>query len=92
LAIEHLEATAHYVMALPNRPALRTFGPTTVPAEHYFMMGDSRDNSHDSRFFGAVARAEIVGQAEAVIVSFDRSHYLLPRWSRIAHPLSRLEP
>jgi signal peptidase I len=75
-------AHAHAVMALPARPALRTFGPTRVPAGHYFMMGDNRDNSHDSRFFGFVPRAEIIGEAKGVFVSADLNHWLRPRFDR----------
>ncbi len=75
-------AHAHAVMALPARPALRSFGPTRVPAGHYFMMGDNRDNSHDSRFFGFVPRAEIIGEAKGVVVSGDRNHWLRPRFDR----------
>src|SRR5580704_17456616 len=44
VAVERLGSVDHYVMALPGRPALRTFGPDVVPPGHYFMMGDSRDN------------------------------------------------
>ncbi|HEY0943836.1 MAG TPA: signal peptidase I [Opitutaceae bacterium] len=88
VAIEHLDARDHYVMALPARPALRSFGPRVVPPGHYFMMGDSRDNSHDSRFFGAVPREQIVGRANAVVLSFDPSRYLLPRVDRFVHPLN----
>jgi signal peptidase I len=88
VAVETLGSVDHYVMALPGRPALRTFGPDVVPAGHYFMMGDSRDNSTDSRFIGPVARDEIVGRASAVIVSFDTSRYLLPRVLRFGHPLA----
>lgn len=87
IAVEHLGGVDHLVMALPGRSALRTFGPVTVPEDRYFMMGDSRDNSTDSRFFGPVERAEIVGRASAVIVSFDSSRYFLPRLNRIAQPL-----
>lgn len=88
VALEHLDGADHLVLALPNRIARRNFGPCTVPAGSYFLMGDSRDNSRDSRFFGPVARKEIVGKAERVIVSFDTSRYLLPRWHRFIQPLS----
>jgi signal peptidase I len=83
---ERLGARDHLVALLPSRPALRSFGPTKVPAGAYFMMGDSRDNSLDSRYFGAVPRASILGRATAVIVSFDTARWLLPRFSRFLSP------
>ncbi len=87
LAIERLGPVDHYVLALPGRVAMRSFGPLVVPPGRYFMMGDSRDNSTDSRFIGTVARSEIVGRASAVIVSFDTARFLLPRFRRFGHPL-----
>ena len=87
VAVEHLGSCDHYVMALPGRVALRIFGPYAVPPGRYFMMGDSRDNSTDSRFIGTVARDQIVGEAGAVIVSFDMHRFLLPRLARFAHSL-----
>ncbi len=87
LAIERLGSVDHYVLAFPGRVAMRSFGPTVVPPGRYFMMGDSRDNSTDSRFIGTVARSEIVGRASAVIVSFDPARFLLPRIKRFGHPL-----
>jgi signal peptidase I len=77
----------HWVMALPSRLAPRTFSPIVVPAGKYFMMGDSRDNSFDSRFFGFVDREQIVGAAGRVLVSFDKNHYYFPRFSRTLSPL-----
>jgi signal peptidase I len=88
LAIEHLEACDHYVLALPGRQAMRNFGPFVVPADQYFMMGDSRDNSADSRFIGPVPRKEIVGRVPRVILSFDPLRYYAPRLQRVLQPMS----
>jgi signal peptidase I len=82
VAVEHGPNKPHDVMILPSRSALRTFGPITIPAGKYFMMGDSRDNSYDSRFFGVVDRDQIVGRAQRVIVSFDINRHFGPRFSR----------
>ena len=88
-ALEQLPGHRHSVAAIPAAPALRTFGPYVVPEGQYFMMGDNRDNSFDSRYFGPVPRKQIVGKATAVALSFDRQNYWLPRWQRFFTALDR---
>ncbi len=46
------------------------FGPYTVPADHYFFLGDNRDKSYDSRFWGSVPRHFIKGRAFLIYWSF----------------------
>lgn len=72
----------HATQFLPAQPAPRNFGPVSVPAGHYFMLGDNRDNSRDSRYFGFMPRAEIIGEAKAVVASADLAHWLRPRFHR----------
>lgn len=78
---ENLNGKEHAVMLSPSRPSLSTFAPVIIPEGQYFMMGDNRDNSADSRFFGFVDRKLIVGRATMVAISKDES-FLNPRWSR----------
>jgi signal peptidase I len=73
---------SHAVMALPRRPALRSFGPVQVPPGSFFMMGDNRDNSNDSRYYGVIQRPQIIGRVKGVFVSADLDHALRPRFDR----------
>jgi signal peptidase I len=87
LATEHLPGKTHAVMGLPSRPALRSFGPVKIPAGEFLMLGDNRDDSGDSRYFGLVPRKQIVGRAERVVVSWDHENYYKPRFERFFQTL-----
>jgi signal peptidase I len=71
------------------RPTRDNWGPLVVPEDHYFMLGDNRDDSDDSRYWGFVDAAAVKGQPLFVYYSFDprtvrRAPWLTEiRWNRI---------
>jgi signal peptidase I len=81
-ASEQLPGQTHAVSGHPAAPAMRSFLPQRVPDGQYFMMGDNRDDSFDSRYWGTVDRKQIVGRATAVVISINHDNHWLPRWQR----------
>jgi signal peptidase I len=72
---------------LPRETSARdNFGPIVVPRGHLFMMGDNRDNSHDSRFWGALPRDLVKGKAMFLYWSWDQDRRL-PRLNRLFRPV-----
>jgi len=70
-ATEDLGGHPHAVQFLPAMQARRNFAERTVPAGQYFLLGDNRDNSEDSRFIGTVPREKLIGRAHHVLVAAD---------------------
>jgi signal peptidase I len=62
----------------------RNYGPVTIPPDMYFMMGDNRDNSEDSRYWGFMPRSYVKGKALFVYFSFGEDGV---RWSRMLHQI-----
>lgn len=84
---ETIGSHRHAVMDTPGVPALRSFGPVISPQDAYFVMGDNRDNSLDSRMLGFIPRREIVGRAWRIAFSVDPARHHLPRWGRTLRAL-----
>jgi len=62
------------------------YGPLTVPKGEFFMMGDNRDNSNDSRYWGTLKMDLIKGHALFLYWSWDKDRNW-PRWNRIFQPI-----
>jgi signal peptidase I len=63
---------------------LDNFGPVTVPKGNLFVMGDNRDRSYDSRFWGFVPLKDVLGKAFTIYWSWD-SRESMVRWNRLGH-------
>lgn len=84
---EQLAEKPHAVQFVPRAQVMDNFTSVTVPAEHYLVLGDNRNNSSDSRFIGFVPFNEIQGKALRVIVSLDPENFYIPRPERTLSPL-----
>lgn len=60
----------------------RSYGPAVVPEDRYFVLGDNRNSSADSRVYSFIPREEIMGRSRSVVFSLDSDNYYLPRGSR----------
>jgi signal peptidase I len=61
-------------------PDVGTWGPIIVPPDSFFSLGDNRDASYDSRYYGFVPFANVIGRPRVIYFSVDAGHV---RWSRV---------
>ncbi|CAI8776330.1 signal peptidase I [Methylocaldum szegediense] len=69
LLSEDLDGVTHDILIREDQPSVQ--GEFTIPEGHYFVMGDNRDNSNDSRYWGTVPESHLVGKAFFIWMSWD---------------------
>ncbi len=77
---EDLDGVRHHILIEDNKP--RIDGEVVVPEGQYFVMGDNRDNSNDSRFWGTVPEENLVGKAFMIWMNWNFDEGGI-EWSRI---------
>jgi signal peptidase I len=83
-----LAPVAHAIPVGHTHSAPARLRPVEVPKDHFFVLGDNRCNSKDSRSFGFVPRDRVLGRVVCVLISVDMQRSWWPRFDRFLHPLA----
>lgn len=82
---ENLLGIKHHIYQDPSKNSY-DYQDIAVPTGMYFVMGDNRDDSADSRYWGFVPETNIIGKAVMVWMSWDNTHWKV-RWQRLGMPI-----
>ena len=87
LRIEHLsEEVEHAILVIPTRMPFAPIEKWVIQENQYFVLGDNRDNSKDSRFWGTVPEENLIGKAFFIWMNWDWANGGIS-WQRIGTPI-----
>lgn len=84
---EAIGGKKHQIQLIPVEYDYGSFNPVVVPKDHLLVLGDNRNNSSDSRYYGFVPIEEVSGKALKVIASLNPDNYYIPRKGRFLKDL-----
>lgn len=87
LARERLTGRDHAITLTPGLASMNSFAERVIPKDEYFVLGDHRDMSNDSRFIGTVPLRSIYGDCPGIALSVDPRNSYAPRWERFGQGL-----
>lgn len=84
---EVIDGHKRLIQLSPRTDGYGTFSPVVVPKDHLLVLGDNRNNSADSRYYGFIPIDEVSGKALKIIASFNPENYYIPRADRFMQAL-----